>query len=322
MLNIHWMLGACAALCAATAGAQAYPTKPIRIVVPYAASGTPDLIARLLADKLRAALGQSVVVDNKPGAVGVISAQAVLAAPADGYTVWMADNGQLAINPALQKNLAYDPLRDFMPLVELVTQPFFVYAQSSLGVKSLKDLVGLAKSKPGQIDYGTVGNGSPHHLCMAMFANLADLKLNHIPYKTASQLIPGMMANDVALTCTSPVTANLMVNAGKAAPLAIAAAERSPAAPNVPTVHEALGGEPLRVGASIGMLVKAGTPAPIAQRLATALQQALREPDVTQRLQELGMQVTGLPAERYAIGIQEAQQRYGRMVRISGATVD
>lgn len=313
------------AACLAVSGAcaQDFPSRPLKIVVPYGAGGTPDLLARVIADGLSAKYGQPVVVENKPGATGILSAQAVLGAPADGYTLWIADNGQLAINPSLYAKLPYDPLKDFAPVRQLVAQPFFIWANKALQAQSFKDVIAQAKDKPGGINYGTAGNGSPHHLCLSMAAHLAGVSLTHVPYKSAaSQLVPAMISNEVSLTCTSPVTASQMVATGKVEPLAVAASQRARSHPNVPTFAQATGLPDLVVEATIGVLVKAGTPKQIVDKLAADVAEAINRPEAAAKVEGWGMTIVGSDPTRYAHAIREEQKRYGEMVKISGARIE
>ncbi|RZS84657.1 Bug family tripartite tricarboxylate transporter substrate binding protein [Pigmentiphaga kullae] len=293
----------------------------IRIVVPYGPGGTPDQLARMLAEKLSADLGQSVVVENKPGAGGAIAAQSILNAPADGQTLWVADSGQLAITPALQKNLNYEPLKDFTPVGQIGSQPFFIWTRADSGIPDLRTLVELARAQPGKLNYGTVGNGSPHHLCMAMLANIAGVELTHIPYKSAAQMVTALVTGDVSAICTSPVSAGQLFSSGKAKPIAVASRHRYQGIPDTPTVEETLH-EPLEVVPTIGVLVRSGTPQAAIGRLSTSIQAALKMPDVQDRLGRLYMEPSdGLPST-YLARMKRERTYYARMVRVSGASID
>ena len=305
---------------AATTAAQAQAPKTVRIVVPYGSGGAPDVLARLIAQKMTDSLGQPVIVDNKPGASGIIAAELVKNAAPDGMTLLVADTGHLAINPALNPKLPYQPLKDFTPVAQMIYSPFFVFAHASLGAESVKQLIAVAKAKPG-LNYGTSGNGSPHHLCMSLFANVAGVELTHVPYKGVAQSIPALAAGDVTLMCTSPLTGMPIVRAGKAHILAVASAKRSPVMPEVPTLLES-GVAGVEVGATVGVVAPAGTPRDMVMRLSNEITTAISAPEVTARLVSLGQEVTPRGADQYAELIRDELQRYARSVKISGAKLD
>lgn len=292
----------------------------VRIVVPYGSGGVPDVLARLIAHKMSDSLGQPVIVDNRPGASGIIAAEHVKGSPPDGSALWLADSGHLAISPVLRERLPYHPVRDFTPVAHLVYSPFFIYANTALQVQSAKDLVALVKARPGT-NYGSSGNGSPHHLCMALFANSAGVQMTHIPYKGVAQSIPALSAGDFNVICSSPLAVDALVKSGKTRVLAVASARRSPVMPDVPTLAES-GMPNVEVGASIGLLLPAGASGDVVQRLARASIAAVAQPDVSARLTTLGQEIITEGPEQYAERIRTELQRYERSVRISGAKVD
>lgn len=305
-----------------TAGATAFPDKSLQIVVPYRPGGTPDLLTRMVAEKLTSLYGKAVVVHNKTGASGVIAVQELMNQPADGYTMLLADNGLLAINPKLNKSLRYDPIKDFQPVTQIVNQPFSMFSHKDVGVKTLKQLIEKAKVEPGTLNYASVGNGTPHHLCMSMFTNMADIKLTHVPFRSISDVAASMIAGDVQLVCTSSVGVKPLMDRGAGVELAINATERSPFAPDTLTFSESSGLEPLLVGATIGILVKAGTPEDIVNQLSADIKRVLADPELKAQIEELGMTIVADGPQAYARTISEELERYGEMVKISGATVE
>ncbi|MFM9982358.1 MAG: Bug family tripartite tricarboxylate transporter substrate binding protein [Burkholderiales bacterium] len=300
--------------------AQGTNKSTIRIVVPYGSGGAPDVLGRLLAQKMTESMGQPVIVDNKPGASGIIAAEFVMKAAPDGNTLFLADTGHLAINPALNPKLPYSPLRDFTPVAQAIYSPFFLFAQTSLGVQSVKELIALAKAKPG-LNYGTSGNGTPHHLCMALFANGTGTDMTHVPYKGVAQSIPALAAGDVTLMCTSPLTGMPVVRAGKARVLAVASLKRSPVMPEIPTLAES-GVPDIEVGASVGLLLPAGAARDLVQKLANEIMAAINSPDATARMVALGQEVVPRGPDQYAELMRNELQNYARTVKISGAKLD
>ncbi len=300
--------------------AQEFPSKPVHIVVPYGGGGTPDVIARILTEKMSATFGQPFIVDNKPGANGIIAAEQVAKSKPDGYTLFLADTGQMAINPALQSKLPYDPIRDFSAIAQLVYSPFFIFAQTTLGVATVQELVQLARKRPGLI-YGSVGNGSPHHLCMALLGKNAGVELVHVPYKLLAQAVPALMSGEISLLCTSPLSGLPVVKAGKARLLAAASSKRSGIMPDVPTVLEA-GIPDVEAGPTIGLLAPAGTPRGVIQRLSEEALLVINGPDAKEKLHSLGQDVTPAGPAEYGALIQQELAKYSRLVKISGAVVD
>ena len=298
MKTQRWLLAACC-LAAAPVSAADFPSKPLQIIVPFGAGGTPNLIARLVADASAQPLGQPVVVHNQPGASGVIAIQAALNAPADGYTLLMLDNGQLAINPHLNRKLPYDPVKSFRPITQIVSQPFLVFARSDLQLDSLKDLGEVARK-----------------------AGRAGVELTHVPYKSVSEIVQSIMAGDIDMVCTSSVGVRAALEAGKAKPLAVASGQRTAQFPDVPTIGEALNAKPVLVGATIGLVVRAETPDAEAKRLSGAMVEVIRSPALTQRLQELGMSVVADGPDAYASVIRDELGRYGDMVSVAGGKLD
>ncbi len=238
--------------------AQTYPTKPIRIVVPFVAGGAVDLLARIMGAKLSEALGQAVIIENRPGAGGNAAADAVAKSPPDGYTILQNTNG-LAISPALYKKLPFDPVKDLIPVTQLVASQLLLVATPSLPAKTTRELIALAQSKPGSLNYGFTGVGNPLHLTMEMIMHAAGVRFQPIPYRGDAPLNTALIAGEVHLAIVPFATAKPNIEAGKLRGLGIAGAKRSPALPDVPTIAES-GIPGFESGSWQGWFVPAGTP--------------------------------------------------------------
>ncbi len=300
--------------------AQDFPSKPIRFVVPYGAGGGPDVIARVIGQKLGESVGQQVIVDNRPGAGGIIAAELAMKAPADGYTLFVADTGHLAINPALYPKLPYDPLRDFAPVTLAVSTPLFLVAHGGLPVTSVGQLIAYAKSHPG-LPFGSSGNGSVHHLGMELVKLMAGVDMTHVPYKGVAQSVPAVITGDVAVIIAALPSVLPHLKTGKVRLLGVGTAKRTPVIPDVPTIAEAgLPGYEIKV--EIGFMVPAGTPRDLIARLNGEIVKVLNTPEVAKRLTGLGIDPVGSSSERYAEVIRADQQKFGKLVKDSGARVD
>jgi len=251
----QWLLSVLAGLmCVGAAGAQDFPTRPIRMVVPYAAGGLPDTMTRLAAVRLTEILKQQVVVDNRPGAGGIGACELVANATPDGYTLLIADVAQTAINPALYAKLSYDTLRDFAPVTLMGTSAQFLTANASVPANSLKELIALVKAKPGQMSYGSGGIGSVHHLSMEALKTPLGLDIVHVPYKGNGVAIPAMISGEVALVFSALPAIEAHIKTGRVKLLAVNTLKRSPQAPNVPTVSEVTGIKDYDYPPAIGVL--------------------------------------------------------------------
>ena len=322
---MQWMNMTIAAVAVVLGGvghtsAQMFPSKTIHFVVPYGSGGSPDVMSRVLAQKLSENIGQPVVVDNRPGAGGIIAAEAVAKAAADGYTLFIADTGHVAINPSLYAKLPYDPIKDFTPVTLAVTTPLFLAATATLPIQTVKQLIDYANSKPG-LPYGSSGNGSPHHLGVELFKLLTGVKMTHVPYKGVAQSVPALVAGDVAVLFAALPSLSPHVRSGKVRLLAVGTAARTPLMPEVPTLAES-GAPGFEIDADIGFLAPAGTPREVVQKLNSEILKVLHAPDVKQRLAGLGIDVAGSSPERYAEAIRAKIQRYGKLVKDAGARVD
>ena len=300
--------------------AQAFPSKPVRLVVPYGAGGAPDVLARTLAAKLTERLGQPGVVDNRPGAGGIVAAENVAKSPADGYSLFVADTGHFAANLALFKQLPYHPLRDFVPVIHAVSTPLFLAVGSMQPVKNVGELVALARSRPDGIVYGSSGNGSIHHIALAHLRSMTGANLVHVPYKGVAQSVPAVITGDVVTIFVGLPSILPHVKSGKARIIGVNTSERTPLLPDVPAIGETVPG--FDVPISIGILAPIGTPAEIVRRLNAEIKAVLDAPDIAERLQALGIDKIASTPEQFAEAIRADIERYARIVRDSGARID
>jgi len=319
---IGFSLGLCAAwLLSAAPMAQAFPTKPVRIVIGFPAGGPLDLHARLLADRLQAVLGQPVLIDYKSGAGGTVGAQEVMKAPPDGHTLMLANTGVMVINPALYTRLPYATLRDFVPVARTAMQPLALLVNPGLPVRDLNEFVAYARARPGQINYGSAGNGGISHLVPEMFKSATGLFMVHIPYRGSAPAFTDLMANQVQFMAESVPQAASYHKQGKVRVLAVTSRERSPALPDVPTVMQS-GIKSFEVVGFYGFLAPAGTPKEAVQLLSEAFKTVLSQPEVRQRMTEQGADPAFLGAADFARFLTEEMPRWAHTVKLSGARLD
>lgn len=301
--------------------AQNYPSKPVRLIVPYPPAGATDIFARMLGAKLTEALGQQMVIEQRPGAAGVIGADVAAKAAPDGYTLWVGQASNLAINQHLMKKLPYDPVRDFTPITLIAASPNLLVVHPSLPVRSVKDLVALAKAKPGAINYASSGNGSPGHLVAEYLKILAKIDIVHIPYKGAAPALMDVIAGQAQIYFTSPIAAQPYVQSGRVRQIAVSSAKRFPPLPDVPTVAEA-GYPSFDMSSWWGLLGPAGLPKDIVARLHAETVKALNGADLKDRFAaQSAVAVTNSP-EQFAEFIRGEIARWGKVVRASGARLD
>ena len=301
--------------------AQAYPTKPVTIIVPFAAGGTTDILARIIGQALTAELGQSVVVDNRAGAGGNIGGQAAAKAAPDGHTLFMGTVGTHAINASLYKKMPFDPVKDFAPLTRVANVPNLLVANPAQPYKSVKDLIAYAKANPGKVNFGSSGNGSSIHLSGELFKSLAKVDMQHVPYKGSAPAVTDLLGNQIGIMFDNMPSAIQHVRSGKLVPLAVTTAKRSPELPNVPTIAE--GGVPGYEATSwFGMFAPAGTPAPVLAKLNAAIVKVLGQPDVKKKINEQGAEVYSETPEQFAAFIQAESVKWGKVVKESGASLD
>jgi tripartite-type tricarboxylate transporter receptor subunit TctC len=310
----------CFVLLSALARAQdAYPSKSVRLIAAAAPGGNPDVLARMLAAKLADAFGRPFVVENLPGAGGVVAAEQVARAAADGHTLMLGDSGALAINVALNPKLSYQPLRDFTLITALAAVPTVLVVHPSLPATSLNEYVKEAKSR--ELAYGSAGNGSVHHLTMAVFLARADARMLHVPYKGGSALVAAVLSGEVQSGWSGIPNVAAHIRAGKLRVLCISTAQRSATLPDVPTAAE-LGFTGFDIATVIGLQSPAGLPRELSARLQAAVAKALREPDLAERMANLGMELRENGTESYARFVREDMERYAAAVKAAGIKGD
>jgi tripartite-type tricarboxylate transporter receptor subunit TctC len=297
--------------------AQAYPTHPVVIVVPFAAGGGNDVLARLMAQRMGAALGQQFVIENRPGAGGTLGARAVAKAPADGYTLMVGHSGVFGIAPALYANPGYDPRKDFAPIGLIGSYQQVLVVHPSLPVRSVADLVALAKKEPGKITYATAGIGSGSHLSTELFAAMADVKLTHVPYRGTGAMQADLVGGHVAMSITTLPSVIAAVRGGLLRAVAVTDAVRSPMLPDLPTVAES--GLPGYVAViHYGMVAPAGTARAVADRLNAELVAALASEEVRTRIAEEGGEPLPGTPEQQAKDIDAEETKWGALIRKLG----
>lgn len=306
---------------AAAQGAESYPSKPVRMVVGAAPGGNPDVLARLLAQKLSDTFGKPFVIENMPGAGGVPAAVSVAKAPADGHILMLGDSGAMAINVALNDKLPYQPLRDFTMITALASVPTVLVVNPSVRASTMQEFIALARSQPGQLTYGSAGNGSVHHLTMEIFAARAGIQLLHVPYKGGTPLVGALLAGDVQAGFSGIPNVLQGARAGRLRVLGISTARRSASVPDVPTLAE-LGLAGFDVATTIGLQAPAGLPREIVARLQAAVAKALRERDVSERMLNLGMELMENGTAHYAQFVRDDLERYAAAVKAAGVKIE
>ena len=301
--------------------AQGYPSRPIKVIVPYAPGGLPDTIARLVGAKIGEPLGQTLVVENLGGAGGISGVSEVVKAQPDGYTVLVADVGQIAINPHLFAKLPYAPLKDLAPVSLIGVAPLFLVAHPSVPASSVKELIALAKSQPGKLYYGSSGIGSVHHLATEALKSGFGIDIVHVPYKGTGQSVPALLGGQVSLLYSAGPSIAGHVKEGKVKLLAVSTVRRSPQAPDVPTIAES-GLPGYDCPAEIGMLAPTGIPREIVNRLSVEIAKAVKLPDVAQRFTQLGIDPVGSTPEGYAQVNKADYEKYEKIVKATGARID
>jgi tripartite-type tricarboxylate transporter receptor subunit TctC len=292
---------------------DAYPTKSVTMVVPFPPGGGTDTGARWIAQKLSEKWGQPVVVDNKPGAAGMIGADLVSRAKPDGYTIMMANAQTVAINPSLYKKLPYNPDTAFVPISLVAELPLVLLVNSSLPVNNTKEFIALAKSKPNELTYGSAGNGSSTHLAASLFDNAAGTKLVHVPYKGGGPAMQDLMGGVVNLTFLTVLESGSAIKSGKVRPIAVTSQKRSPAMPGIPTLAES--GVPDYFSISwIGVLAPAGTPKAIVDKISKDIQEIVASPDVNKRFIEQGATPVGSSPEQFNALIDSERARYRKII--------
>jgi tripartite-type tricarboxylate transporter receptor subunit TctC len=317
---------AATALIAALSGSEAlaqsarnYPDRPVKLVVGYAPGGLPDTVARVVGQALGERWHQQPVVENRPGANGILGAEVVIKSPEDGYTLLVTDNSTTAINPFLYKKLPYRA-KDLAPVSMIARAPLYLAAHPSFPANSLKEMIDLVKANPGKYSYGSSGIGSTHHLCQEFMDASLNLQITHVPYKGTGQSIPALVAGQVAMAWSAYPSLAAYVKDGRLKLLAVNSLKRTPAAPNLPAVSEIIPG--FNFSPTIGVFAPAGTPKDIIGKIASDVAEAVKVPEVVTRLTNLDIQPIGSTPEEYAADLRADDERYSKAVKVSGAKVD
>ena len=298
-----------------------FPSKPVRIVVPFAPGGSTDIVARYLAEKLTAILGQSVVVDNRPGAGGNIGAESVARAAPDGHTLLMATTGVMAINQSLYKNMGYDPAKDLEPVSYVASITNVLAVPIELPAASVQELIALGRAQPGKLSFASSGAGSSTHLSSELFKSMAGIDLLHVPYKGSSQALTDLMAGRVSMIIDNMPSALPFIKAGRLRALGVSGSKRSPALPDLPTIAEA----GLRGYESLswtGIAVPAGTPKELVARLNREISAVLAQPDMRQKLADAGADAVGGAPELFAEHVRTEREKWSRLIKERGITIN
>ena len=313
-----------AALCAPVSFAQTaksgFPERTVTLISPFPPGGGNDGVSRAIATRLAISLGQPVIVENKPAANGLVAASFVAKAPADGYTLLMGINGTHGTNPAMYKNLPYDPLGDFIPVSQVGTAPNVLVVRPSLGVKTVQELVDLLKKRPGQLTYGSTGQGSSQHMAGALFAHRFGVDILHVPYRGSAPVITDLLGDQINMSFVNIIAARPHIQSGQLLPLAVTTAERSQLMPDVPTLGETSKG--FNVGVWIGVFAPRQTPAAVINTLSTTIRAALMLPEMKAQLAAIGADPKGSSPEEFADFVRSELKRGADLVRITGATAD
>ena len=302
---------------AVSAVADDYPNKAIRLIMPYPIGGSIDIAGRMVAQRLADNLGQAVVVDNRTGAGGIVGTETGARAAPDGYTVLMGGTGTLALSPSLQKNLPYDPNKDFTPVTLLVTIPYVVVVQPSFKAANIRELIALAKAKPKEINYGSGGSGSAPHLAAELFKTMADVRITHVPYKGSTPAITDTMSGQVQLTFTGIPSVMTQMKAGRLRPIGVTSLKRTAALPEVPTIAES-GVPGYEVNPWFGVLLPARTPQPLVSRLNAEILKVLQLPATRERFAAEGFEAVGNTPAQFAAYIKADQIKWGKVIKDAG----
>jgi tripartite-type tricarboxylate transporter receptor subunit TctC len=306
---------------AADAGAQAYPTKPVRLIVPYTPGGDTDVVARLVAPKLSETLKQQVIVDNRPGAGSLIGTEAMLRAPADGYTLAMGTISSLAVLPVTKANVSYDPVKDIAPIILVTVVPYVLHVHPSLPAKSVNDLVRLARSKPGQLTYGTPGIATGIHLTTEYFASVTGVKVVHVPYKGSAPVMVDLIAGNISLVFSTFSTTAQQLKAGRLRALAIAAPARAKDFPQVPTMAEA-GYRGFEASTWHGIVTRAGTPRQIVTRLNSEIARVVNGDEVRSALVTAGFDIGAGTAEDFERFVRSEIEKWKKVATVADVRMD
>jgi tripartite-type tricarboxylate transporter receptor subunit TctC len=302
---------------AAMAQDDAWPSQTVRLIAPSGPGGNPDVLARLLAEKFSSKFGKPFIVENVPGAGGIVAANMVAKAPADGHVLMFGDSGSMAINPALNPNLGYDPIKDFAPVTGLVTLPTIMSANPNVPANTLDEFIGLAKKQPGKMSYGSAGAGSIHHLTMAIFAERTGIELLHVPYRGGSAMVNGLLTGEIQVGWSGIPNVIELIASGKLRSYCVSVLQRSPSTPAIPTCDE-LGQKGFDVATVMGLHAPSGTPPKVIARLQAEVAAVMREPAMATRMQRLGMVMEENGTANYAAFMKRDLERYAQVVKKLG----
>jgi tripartite-type tricarboxylate transporter receptor subunit TctC len=319
---VKFVLSALAAtlLVVASAGAQDWPAKTVKIMVPFGPGSTPDVVARLIADKLQQRLGQTFIVENKPGASGNIGTDAVAKAEPDGYTLGVSIGGPLAINTLLFSKLPYDPAKDIAPITQLVTQPSILAVNASLAVNSVEELVALLKKEPGKFNFGSIGNGSLSHLAMEAIAQKSGTQIVHVPYPGSPQAVTALIRNDVQMACLPGISVASQASSGEIKMLAVSTAERSKLIADLPTLKER--GVDVEADAWMGLIAPAHTPQPIIDKLHHEVVEILKLADIREKLAAQLMEPIGNTPAEFRAKMEADVARWGPVIKAANIRIN
>lgn len=320
-MNLVHLLLACMTVLGAASAHAVYPDRPLRLIVPFPPGGAVDVLGRAVALNARDALGQNIVVDNRPGFGGAVGSELAAHATPDGYTLLMGSTSTISINPALVPNLAYNASKDFVPVTLVGFVPHVLVATMAVPVNNLKEFIAYAKARPGQLAYGSAGVGTPHHIALEMFKQMTGVDLLHVPYKGTAPALVDLLSGRVACMSSEVLAVLPHVRAGKLRALGIATASRNQVAPEIPTVAEA-GLPGFEVTSWYGVLAPTGTARDITGRLSRDIAKSLSTPDMRQRFADLGATPVGNTPDEFAAFIKREGVKWAKAIKISGARVE
>ena len=316
----RFLVAVLAAVASSAAAAQDYPNRPVTIIVPQAVGGANDILGRILADQLARALGQQFIVENRVGAGGNIGTGAAAKAPRDGYTLLFTISAAHAVNPTLYKQVPFDPVKDFDPVMLVGTVPFLLVVNQSVPASSVQELVVLAKKEPGRLAYGSSGNGTTNHLLGEMFKSMAGVDMLHIPYKGVAAILTDMLGGRVQVAFASVPSVRSHVKDGKLRALGISTMKRSSVAPDVPPVGDTVAGYDADFW--VALFTPAGTPKDVPAKLNAVLAKALANPEVRERFAAQGADVVGGGPEQLATALRDDIVKWAKVVKAAGVTID
>jgi tripartite-type tricarboxylate transporter receptor subunit TctC len=315
---IRFLVAALTALLTQAAEAQAWPTKPIRLVVPFAPGGSSSIVARSVAVEMEKGLGQPIIIDNKPGGQGIIAVEHVLRSPADGYTVLVGPSGPMTGNPAIYRKLPYGTLRDFIPVTMIGSFPLILVVNANLPVRNVQELVEYARSRPTAVNYGSTA--ALFQLTSELFNQKTGTQFAHIPYKSSGDFVNAVLSNEITIAFADPPPAAGPIRAGRLRGLAVTSAQRHPAW-DLPTMAEA-GVSDMAFNIWMGLFVPTGTPPAVVRRIRDDLVKALAVPDVRERLASLGVDPSGMPGEEFAKIVAADIARWTQVAKVAGISAD